>query len=279
MNRKLLVTLLHKNIEELGMITESFMEMNEYPQAIVQLAKRKTEDILIIIDELATSKNAEETTVVNEDIIISKDDKPETTDLKQDLTEPVFVPSEISNTHLESVISTQDKPDQTDPLVENFPVIEISLDEIETITQTTVEQTIEIETDFATTETVVATETVVTEEKKLTEEIKKVTIAEKMGNHSTSRNEMLSSADKSFSSSLAHKKVTDIKQAISIGDRFRFQRELFKSNGEDMNKTLTYLNQLATLDEALSFLKSKYGWEENHEAVEDFYQIVKRKFA
>lgn len=279
MNRKLLVTLLHKNIEELGMITESFMEMNEYPQAIVQLAKRKTEDILIIIDELATSKNAEETTVVNEDIIISKDDKPETTDLKQDLTEPVFVPSEISNTHLESVISTQDKPDQTDPLVENFPVIEISLDETETITQTTVEQTIEIETDFATTETVVATETVVTEEKKLTEEIKKVTIAEKMGNHSTSRNEMLSSADKSFSSSLAHKKVTDIKQAISIGDRFRFQRELFKSNGEDMNKTLTYLNQLATLDEALSFLKSKYGWEENHEAVEDFYQIVKRKFA
>jgi hypothetical protein len=45
-----------------------------------------------------------------------------------------------------------------------------------------------------------------------------------------------------------------------------------------MNKTLTYLNQLATLDEAMSFLKSKYAWENSNEAVEDFYQIVKRKF-
>ena len=53
MNRKLLVTLLSKNIEELNVITDGFMEMYHYPASIVYLAKRKTEDIHIIIDQLA----------------------------------------------------------------------------------------------------------------------------------------------------------------------------------------------------------------------------------
>ncbi|MEI7505088.1 MAG: hypothetical protein WCJ61_17575, partial [Paludibacter sp.] len=92
------------------------------------------------------------------------------------------------------------------------------------------------------------------------------------------RNELMSKADNSISSTLANKKITDIKQAISIGDRFRFQRELFRSNGEDMNKTLSYINQLATLEEVVSFLKSKYGWTVDNEAADDFFQIVRRRF-
>ena len=56
MNRKLIVTLLHKNIEELSMITESFMEMEEYPASIVHIAKRKTEDIQLLIEELSGIK-------------------------------------------------------------------------------------------------------------------------------------------------------------------------------------------------------------------------------
>ena len=81
-----------------------------------------------------------------------------------------------------------------------------------------------------------------------------------------------------MSASLANKKISDIKTAISIGDRFRFQRELFRGNGEDMNKTLNYINQLATFDEVQSFLQSKYSWDKGNENVDDFYQIVKRKF-
>ena len=112
-----------------------------------------------------------------------------------------------------------------------------------------------------------------------THENKVQTIADKIAGNSTStRNENLSGKDNSLSASLANKKIADIKQAISIGDRFRFQRELFRSNGEDMNKTLNYLNLLATEEEAMSFLKSKYGWDETNPTAEDFYQLVKRKF-
>jgi hypothetical protein len=110
------------------------------------------------------------------------------------------------------------------------------------------------------------------------EEPQKVQTEEKVITASLSRNDLLSRADNSIGSTLANKKISDIKQAINIGDRFRFQRELFKGNGEDMNKTLSYINQLATIDEVQSFLQSKYNWLSENETVEDFYQIVKRRF-
>jgi hypothetical protein len=279
MNRKLLVTLLHKNIEELGMITESFLEMNEYPKTIIQLAKRKTEDIQTILDELAGNKENLETIKIAD--INQNEVKIEEIFIEQ---QPIEMPEPVAA--LEPVILPEPSEVEApivihapaDPIIEEPAFVEIQMDEIETTTETTIEQTIEIENNNSITETTLTTETVITEVIKHTEEQKKVTIADKIGNQTTSRNEKLSQVDNSLSATHANKKVTDIKQAISIGDRFRFQRELFKSNGEDMNKTLSYINQLATLNEAMSFLNSKYGWDETNEAVEDFYQIVKRKF-
>ncbi|HOO19597.1 MAG TPA: hypothetical protein PK296_05370, partial [Paludibacteraceae bacterium] len=90
--------------------------------------------------------------------------------------------------------------------------------------------------------------------------------------------QLFSQPENNVEATLSHQKIDDIKKAISIGDRFRFQRELFKGNGEDMNKTLNYLNQLATFEEAVSFLEAKYHWEKDNETAEDFYRILKRRF-
>ncbi len=75
-----------------------------------------------------------------------------------------------------------------------------------------------------------------------------------------------------------NRRITDVKKAISIGERFRFQRELFNGNGEDMNKTLTYINHAVTLAEAMDFLEKKYKWERYNESAADFYRIIKRRF-
>ncbi len=56
MDRKLIVILLKKHIQELEMITEGFMEMTTYPKPIVALARKKTEDILDYISELENLK-------------------------------------------------------------------------------------------------------------------------------------------------------------------------------------------------------------------------------
>mgnify|MGYP001259463063 FL=1 len=45
MNKDLILALLHKNIQDLDMLTESFMEMNELPPAILHLAMQKVDEI------------------------------------------------------------------------------------------------------------------------------------------------------------------------------------------------------------------------------------------
>ncbi len=74
------------------------------------------------------------------------------------------------------------------------------------------------------------------------------------------------------------KKVDDIRQAISIGDHFRFQRELFAGNGELMNKTIAKLNQMASLDEAMKYLQGKFTWKADDETADSFLQILRRRW-
>lgn len=286
MNRKLIVTLLHKNIEELSMITESFMEMEEYPAAIVHIAKRKTEDIQLLIEQLAgvseekklsiITKQVPETTVINNnqpnsaviatpEIPVEKNNIPEVV-IPQPITikeeekapEPETFEAEVE---IEEITSTTVETQEPDTLVETTKTIETITAELISESQPDVSKIEEIEI------------------KTVTEETRKTTIADKIIQPTVSRNEAHSkNNDNSLSASIANKKISDIKTAISIGDRFRFQRELFRGNGEDMNKTLNYINQLATFDEVHSFLQSKYSWDEENDNVEDFYQIAKRKF-
>lgn len=72
--------------------------------------------------------------------------------------------------------------------------------------------------------------------------------------------------------------VTDIRQAISLGDRFLFQRELFAGNGELMQQTLDHLNKLDTLDEALEYLSDNFDWEKDSNTFSLFEIVLKRRF-
>ena len=53
---------------------------------------------------------------------------------------------------------------------------------------------------------------------------------------------------------------------------------IFGSNGEVMNKTIPYLNQLAKFEEAVSYLKSKFGWSDDNPHAEEFLQLIKRRY-
>ncbi len=82
----------------------------------------------------------------------------------------------------------------------------------------------------------------------------------------------------SFASTLANKKITDLKQAINIADRFRFQREIFSNDAEKMNQALSSLNSLNTFEEAENYLKDIVDWKKENETIEDFMILVKRLF-
>jgi hypothetical protein len=73
--------------------------------------------------------------------------------------------------------------------------------------------------------------------------------------------------------------VEDIRQAISLGDRFLFQRELFAGNGELMQKTLDEINSLGSLGEAMDYVADNFEWDKESTAVQLFENVLKRRFS
>lgn len=72
--------------------------------------------------------------------------------------------------------------------------------------------------------------------------------------------------------------VTDIRHAISLGDRFLFQRELFGGKGELMQKTIDKLNGLNSLGEALSYIHDNFSWDQDSSTYELFVNVLRRRF-
>lgn len=72
--------------------------------------------------------------------------------------------------------------------------------------------------------------------------------------------------------------VTDLKQAISIGDRFLYQRELFGKNGELMQRTIADLNGLNTFDEAMEYIDRHFNWDKEQPSYELFVNALHRRF-
>ena len=72
--------------------------------------------------------------------------------------------------------------------------------------------------------------------------------------------------------------VSDIRQAISLGDRFLFQRELFGQSGEKLQKTLDAINQMSSFDEALAYLDTNFNWDQESTAYNLFINTLHRRF-
>ena len=89
----------------------------------------------------------------------------------------------------------------------------------------------------------------------------------------------LHNATQPLQTSLFGTSVEDIRQAISLGDRFLFQRELFAGNGELMQKTLDEINGLGSLSEAMDYVRNNFDWDKESTAVQLFENVLKRRFS
>ena len=73
-------------------------------------------------------------------------------------------------------------------------------------------------------------------------------------------------------------KVKDLKQSLSIADRFRFQREIFGGSGERMSDALSKINAMETLDEAIKFADESLSFDRDNKTGQDFIAFLKRRF-
>jgi hypothetical protein len=95
-------------------------------------------------------------------------------------------------------------------------------------------------------------------------------------------NEMLAKtmgSRETLAQSLEHKPIADLKEAITLNQRFQFSRELFKGNNQDYELAIDHLNRVSR-DEALnhlSALRSKYEWNNEAAVTHDFIVLVERR--
>ena len=73
-------------------------------------------------------------------------------------------------------------------------------------------------------------------------------------------------------------KLTDLRKAFTLNDRFRFCRELFGGDEQQMNRVISELNETASYGQALVLLKNVTDWDFENDSVIDFLKLVERRF-
>ena len=104
------------------------------------------------------------------------------------------------------------------------------------------------------------------------------TLADSIETTESLADKLAKTADDTLASALNSKKITDLKASITLGDRFRFQRELFGGNGEKMNKAISDFNSFKTMDEAQAYIAKNFEWALDNDAVSDFIQLLQRRY-
>lgn len=295
MNKDIIVLLLQKDIKELSLLTDGFEKMSDFPEPILRLARDKAESVLDRIDELSSLYGEELGAMDYESF--GEDSKDAHTEIVEEA--PGFLEKNNFDapldSHLEPPVNPHDiqdkvpeiltvieevEPENAKDYVDHEHALDNAFNDLPIIEEELIEDNsipeenpgVEDFIDEVSEEIFHAVEEPIVEAEKI-EPLKVESTPVK-----SVLKDMLSVEDNSLTNNLENQKIDDIRQAINIGDRFRFQRELFGGNGEVLNKTINYLNQLAKFSEAESFLKSKFGWTDDNIHAEEFLQIVKRRY-
>ena len=74
------------------------------------------------------------------------------------------------------------------------------------------------------------------------------------------------------------KTAAELSRSISLNDSFRFSRELFDGDTEQMNRVLQQIGEMSSYAAAVSFLTSKVKVDEENEAMADLLELLKKYF-
>ncbi len=76
---------------------------------------------------------------------------------------------------------------------------------------------------------------------------------------------------------LSNRPVGSIRASIGINDRFQYIRELFDGSPEKFTDTVTSLDEMNNINEAVVYLQQNFKWKKNETSLK-FVNLVKRRF-
>jgi hypothetical protein len=102
---------------------------------------------------------------------------------------------------------------------------------------------------------------------------------EKKSMHKPTLNDLLQKDEVPTLADLHRKaKIEDIKENLSINQRYMFVNNLFNGSEEAFNRTIEHIESVATSEEAISFLTHKFSnWDHESQEVAEFLDLVKRR--
>ncbi len=289
MKRDVIIALIAKDIKELEMLTEGFAEMQSYPAPYMKLAEEKARQLIENIKLLSQlpTETATPSPIINDTpptpvATVNVTPVPEPTPESTIIKEEEIIDTEATPKHEEQPVVQEVEPtveEVEEPIIEEEEEIvydddeeEDYYDEDEIEEECEEEEPAIVETDIVveTQEQTPEPEVVVKTPVSVADSIEtKTSLIDTLNNNTE---------DKSIATSIAKKKINDIKTAITIADRFRFQRELFAGNGEKMMQTLTNINLISSLEMAQDYISKHFSWDPTNQSTIDFMDLVERRF-
>ena len=108
-------------------------------------------------------------------------------------------------------------------------------------------------------------------------------INETVAQGSPSLNERLKSSQVELGAKLSSGNISDLRQALGLNDRFLYINELFRGDQDMFERSMITINNARSLKEARYWiereLKIKLGWSEEHPLVQQFYELVSKRFS
>jgi hypothetical protein len=119
-----------------------------------------------------------------------------------------------------------------------------------------------------------------TEPEKITIKATSISIvADKFGNPTRSFNDQLADLnnDADFAEFLKTRPITNLTDAIGLGEKFLFISEIFDGNKDAYNQAIKRLDSVENLEDARAVIMSFKGDNNENEAVSQLLALVKRK--
>ncbi|MDR3267889.1 MAG: hypothetical protein LBT83_02330 [Tannerella sp.] len=85
--------------------------------------------------------------------------------------------------------------------------------------------------------------------------------------------------ENSLNETIEKQKLSDLKKAFTLNDRFRFCRDLFSRDENLMNQTIAELNGRMSCEASVAYLKERFDWNFEDETVAEFIAILEKRFS
>ncbi len=277
MSRDVLVALIAKDVKELNMLTAGIEEMDAIPAQYLQLALAKskslTESIQELIDFVETEPVAQDNAVA-----VAEEQRLREEELRRraeaEMEKQVRAINEAKEAEEQARIEVERKAREEAERAEQARI--------------EVERKAREEAERAEQARIEAEKKAAEDNQPRVEEVvdavmpqaRVTTVADAIqATESVLDKFSLKSDNETVASKIGSMKIDDIKSAITIVDRFRFQRELFDGNAEKMNRAIADLNAMSDMTQAEQYIERNFaGWSASSPAVVDFMELLHRKF-